>query len=299
MEDRDLNLYKIFLTLYELKSISKTANSLYVSQPAISYSLKELEKELGYSLFYRNSKGIEPTMEARELYTYISTAFNIIKSGEDHIKNLNSMNIGDIKIGAPSHIAIFYLSSFISEFRKLYPGIKFEIISKSTSDLVEMLEMRKIDLVIDTLPINTTNKVVKKIGLSRLVNCFAYNKKSMPDCKINNVNDLKNYPLILPSATSSIRVQLEEYMDSNKVTLNPAIESWTTELMIELVRRGVGIGYFIKSVIDIQNDKDNFEVITFNDTLPSVDVCAVYLEEFETVALSKFIDYLNEHKEGV
>lgn len=88
-------------------------------------------------------------------------------------------------------------------------------------------------------------------------------------------------------------------MDSNKVTLNPAIESWTTELMIELVRRGVGIGYFIKSVIDIQNDKDNFEVITFNDTLPSVDVCAVYLEEFETVALSKFIDYLNEHKEGV
>lgn len=299
MEDRDLNLYKIFLTLYELKSISKTANSLYVSQPAISYSLKELEKELGYSLFYRNSKGIEPTMEARELYTYISTAFNIIKSGEDHIKNLNSMNIGDIKIGVPSHIAIFYLSSFISEFRKLYPGIKFEIISKSTSDLVEMLEMRKIDLVIDTLPINTTNKVVKKIGLSRLVNCFAYNKKSMPDCKINNVNDLKNYPLILPSATSSIRVQLEEYMDSNKVTLNPAIESWTTELMIELVRRGVGIGYFIKSVIDIQNDKDNFEVITFNDTLPSVDVCAVYLEEFETVALSKFIDYLNEHKEGV
>ena len=299
MEDRDLNLYKIFLTLYELKSISKTANSLYVSQPAIRYSLKELEKELGYSLFYRNSKGIEPTMEARELYTYISTAFNIIKSGEDHIKNLNSMNIGDIKIGVPSHIAIFYLSSFISEFRKLYPGIKFEIISKSTSDLVEMLEMRKIDLVIDTLPINTTNKVVKKIGLSRLVNCFAYNKKSMPDCKINNVNDLKNYPLILPSATSSIRVQLEEYMDSNKVTLNPAIESWTTELMIELVRRGVGIGYFIKSVIDIQNDKDNFEVITFNDTLPSVEVCAVYLEEFETVALSKFIDYLNEHKEGV
>ena len=166
-------------------------------------------------------------------------------------------------------------------------------------DRVEMMEMRKIDLVIDTLPINTTNKVAKKIELSRLVNCFAYNKKSMPDCKIKDVKDLKNYPLILPSATSSIRLQLDEYMDSNKVTLNPVIESWTTELMVELVRRGVGIGYFIKSVIDIQNDKDNFEVITFDDTLPAVDVCAVYLEEFETVALSKFVNFLNEHKEGV
>ena len=78
MINRDFNLYKIFLTLYEQKNISKTANILFVSQPAISYSLKELEDQLGYSLFYRNSKGIEPTLEAKELYSYISTAFNII-----------------------------------------------------------------------------------------------------------------------------------------------------------------------------------------------------------------------------
>ena len=52
----DYNLYKIFLYLYEEKSISKTAAKLYVSQPAISYSLKELENQLGYTLFYRNSK---------------------------------------------------------------------------------------------------------------------------------------------------------------------------------------------------------------------------------------------------
>ena len=71
MNNRDFNLYKIFLTLYDLKSISKTANKLYVSQPAISYSLKELESQLGYSLFYRNSKGIVPTIEAIELYSYI------------------------------------------------------------------------------------------------------------------------------------------------------------------------------------------------------------------------------------
>ena len=67
----DYNLYKIFLTLYEQKSISKTASLLYVSQPAVSYNLKELESQLGYTLFYRNSKGIEPTMEANELYSYI------------------------------------------------------------------------------------------------------------------------------------------------------------------------------------------------------------------------------------
>ena len=114
----DYNLYKIFLYLYEEKSISKTANKLYVSQPAISYSLKELENQLGYTLFYRNSKGIEPTLEANELYSYISTAFNILQDAEEHIKNLNSLNTGCIRVGTPSHIGVCYLSKYISEFRK-------------------------------------------------------------------------------------------------------------------------------------------------------------------------------------
>ena len=293
----DYNLYKIFLYLFEEKSISKTANKLYVSQPAISYSLKELENQLGYTLFYRNSKGIEPTMEAKELYGYISTAFNILHDAEEHIKNLNSLNIGCIRIGTPSHIGIFYLSNYISDFRKLFPGIKFEIICKSTSDMVEMLETRKLDIIVDTLPINS-KKNVTKITLSKLHYCFAYNKNILKDIDIKSVEDLKKYPLILPSATSSIRLKLDEYMESKNTKLNPVLESWTTEIMLEMVRKGVGIGYFIKNVIDTQTDKDNFEVITFDNDLPAVDVCCVYIDDFLTTATDKFVEMLKSDKVG-
>ncbi len=293
----DYNLYKIFLYLYEEKSISRTANRLYVSQPAVSYSLKELENQLGYTLFYRNSKGIEPTLEAKELYSYISTAFNILHDAEEHIKNLNSLNIGCIRIGTPSHIGVFYLADFIADFRKIYPGIKFEIICKSTSDMVDMLETRKLDLIVDTLPINS-KKDVCKVTLSKLHNCFAYNKNIMKNVSINKVEDLKNYPLILPSATSSIRLKLDEYMESQNAKLMPILESWTTEMMLEMVRRGVGIGYFVKNVIDTQNDKENFEVITFDDELPAVDVCCVYIEDFLTSATKKFVELLGSNKVG-
>lgn len=293
----DYNLYKIFLYLFEEKSISKTATKLYVSQPAISYSLKELENQLGYTLFYRNSKGIEPTLEAKELYSYISTAFNILHDAEEHIKNLNSLNIGCIRIGTPSHIGVFYLSNFIADFRKIYPGIRFEIVCKSTSDMVEMLETRKLDLIVDTLPINS-KKDVTKVTLSKLQNCFAYNKNIMKDVHINNVEDLKDYPLILPSATSSIRLKLDEYMESQNTKLLPILESWTTEIMIEMVRKGVGIGYFVKNVIDTQNDKDNFEVITFDDDLPAVDVCCVYIDDFLTTATRKFVELLASNRAG-
>ena len=293
----DYNLYKIFLYLYEEKSISKTANRLYVSQPAISYSLKELENQLGYTLFYRNSKGIEPTLEAKELYSYISTAFNILQDAEEHIKNLNSLNIGTIRIGTPSHIGIFYLSNYISDFRKLFPGIKFEIICKSTSDMVEMLETRKLDIIVDTLPINSKREVTK-VTLTKLHNCFAYNKNIMKDININKVEDLKDYPLILPSATSSIRLKLDEYMESQNTKLMPILESWTTEMMIEMVRKGVGIGYFVRNVIDTQNDKDNFEVLTFEEELPAVDVCCVYINDFLTTATRKFVELITSDKVG-
>ena len=293
----DYNLYKIFLYLYEEKSISKTAAKLYVSQPAISYSLKELENQLGYTLFYRNSKGIEPTLEAKELYSYISTAFNILNDAEEHIKNLNSLNIGCIRIGTPSHIGIFFLSSYISDFRKIYPGIKFEIICKSTTDMVEMLESRKLDIIVDTLPIYS-KKTVTKVTLSKLYNCFAYNKNIMKDVDVKKVEDLKNYPLILPSATASIRLKLDEYMESQNTKLIPIIESWTTELMIEMVRRGVGIGYFVKNVIDTQDDRENFEVITFDNNLPAVDVCCVYIDDFLTSATNKFIEMLTSGVRG-
>ena len=293
----DYNLYKIFLYLFEEKSISKTANKLYVSQPAISYSLKELESQLGYTLFYRNSKGIEPTMEAKELYGYISTAFNILHDAEEHIKNLNSLNIGSIRIGTPSHIGIFYLSSYISDFRKLFPGIKFEIICKSTADMVEMLETRKLDIIVDTLPINSKKKV-NKITLAKLHNCFAYNKNVLKGVEINSVEDLKKYPLILPSATSSIRLKLDEYMESKNTKLNPVIESWTTEIMLDMVRKGVGIGYFIRNVIDTQDDKENFEVLSFDNQLPAVNVCCVYIDDFLTTATQKFVELLISNKVG-
>lgn len=289
----DYNLYRIFLYLYEEKSISKTAVKLYVSQPAVSYSLKELENQLGYKLFYRNSKGIEPTVEAKELYKYISTAFNIFNDAEEHLKNLNSLNFGSIRIGVPTYIGVIYLSDYIEKFRIKYPGIKFEIISASTDSMIEMLENRKLDLVLDTLPIQS-KKSVSKVTLTKLKNCFFYNKKLMKDVSIKSIEDLKNYQLIFPYKTLSIRKKLDEYLESKNLALTPVIESINTDMFLELVRRGLGIGYFAEDIVKKQKDFADFELISFTD-LPDMDVCSVYIDEFLTIATSEFIKMLKSN----
>ena len=72
------NLYKSFLVVYETQNISKAADFLYISQPAVSHNIKELEKQLGIQLFFKKSNGMSATNEAEILYKYISSAFNSI-----------------------------------------------------------------------------------------------------------------------------------------------------------------------------------------------------------------------------
>ena len=283
----DYNLYKIFLYLYEERSISKTASKLYVSQPAISYSLKELESSLGYTLFTRNSKGIEPTLEAKELYNYISTAFNILNDAEEHVKNLNNLNIGNIRIGVPSHIGVLSLTDYIENFRKEYPNVKFNIISKPMTEMIEMLETRKLDIIIGIPPIHSEKKLTK-INLEEVKNCFAYNKKILPDIRIKKLEDLIKYPLILPSNNTLFRNKLDDYMDSKNIKLNPYIEVSTTEIALEMVKKGMGIGYFIKD--SIQN-KEDYEIIEF-DNLPVVNISLVYIDEYTSIAAKKFISLI-------
>ena len=286
----DYNLYKIFLYLFEEKSISKTASKLYVSQPAISYSLKELESQLGYTLFYRNSKGIEPTMEAKELYNYISTAFTILKDAEEHIKNLNNLNIGCIRIGLPSTLGNFYLSDFIMDFHKNYPGIQFELIHDTIPNMLDMLETRKLDLVIGALPVDS-KKNIEKITLSKLKNCFAYYKDSSLKSSISKFDGLSKHNIVLPSKSSALRLKLDEVVENKNMTLNVVLESDSSNLLLDMVRKGIGIGYFIEKEVKSQRDADRFEILSF-DELPTVDICCFYMEDFLTAGARKFVELI-------
>ncbi len=295
MYNDDYNLYKIFVVLYEEQSISKTAEKIYVSQPAISYNLKELEKNIGYKLFNRTPKGIKPTAEADLLYKYIVGGLNIIDEGKNRLRELSLLEDGIVKIGTPSHVGIFYVSHIIKKFKKLYPKIRIEIYSRSTNRLIELFETRKLDIIIDMLPIKIKDDIVKEV-VGESTFCFAYSKKHYPDIKIETEKDLLKYPLILQETNSSYNRNVLEFLQLKGVNVVPDIASWTSEMTMQLIREGLGIGYFIKDILDVQPDKDDYEVITFNDTLPKISICAVYNDEIISPAEREFIRIMRENK---
>lgn len=94
----DLNLYKVFYTVAQTKSISKAAEILYVSQPDISYRIKTLEKSLGGELFYRTSKGVQLTPEAEKLYEAVKDCFQSLSVGEKIFTEEQNLENGELYI---------------------------------------------------------------------------------------------------------------------------------------------------------------------------------------------------------
>ena len=295
MYNEDYNLYKIFVALYEEKSISKTAEKLFVSQPAISYNLKELENNVGYKLFNRTPKGIKPTAEADLLYKYIVSGLNIIDEGKMRLKELESLEDGIIKIGTPSHVGIFYVSKIIKKFKSLYPNIRIEIYSRSTNRLIELFETKKLDIIIDMLPIKIKDNIIKEV-VNEAEFCFAYSKKHFDENIIKTEKDLLKYPLILQETNSSLNRNILEFLQLKGINVVPSISSWTSEMTMQLIREGLGIGYFLKDILEVQPDKEDYEVITFNNSLPKISICAVYNDEMLSPAEKEFIRIMRENK---
>lgn len=142
----NLNNYVIFHTVAKAGNISKAANQLYISQPAISKSISKLEAELGTALFSRSSKGVTLTEEGQVLYEYVERAFDSLNMGEENLKNYKELGIGHIRIGVSTSLCKHILLDYLKDFIKENPNIKFSIDCHSTVNTIKLLRNEDIDI---------------------------------------------------------------------------------------------------------------------------------------------------------
>ena len=284
------NLYKSFLVVYETKNISRAADILYISQPAVSHNIKELEKQLNIQLFYKKSNGMNTTSEADILYKYISSAFNSIWKGELTISDMAGLKTGVVKVGIPSYLTVLFLSDIITEFRNKYPNVKIEIVSKPVPDLITMLQTQNIDIVIDSQPISPEKTTTSIKYLKSYNHCFFTTDKyySSKSFGIDNINNL---PLIIPSQNSEEIKLLKTSVVGLKI--NPIIEAWTTESMIKLVKEGNGVGYCQEEYIKEELENGSLKKLNLLFTPPKLDIYAGYIVDTLAFAPKKFIEFLS------
>ena len=128
--DQNLSSYRIFYVVANKQNISKAAKELYISQPAISKSIRKLEESLGVQLFERSSRGVTLTPEGELLYAHVKSAFETLTLGEDRLRRSVALGIGNLTIGASSTLCKYILLPYLKNFIKEYIS-KLDVNTKS------------------------------------------------------------------------------------------------------------------------------------------------------------------------
>ena len=295
--DLNLNLYKIFYEVAKNKSISAASKNMYISQPAISKAIKNLETDLGVVLFYRTLNGTVLTEKGQELFEYVEEAFNSFRIAEKKMNENKNLEKGSLSVGVPSHIASFYLMDKIVEFHKKYSKIDITVVNRPSRELLKLLENNEIDFVIDTMSFKDELDCFNVKKLKNFSHCFVTLKDSnyLEEKDVYSLKDLSDVPLILPVFHSSHRQHLNALAKENNVKLGNVLSIETSELVYNMVKQGLGVGYILYDMVKDDIEKGKMKEIKVREHLPEVSLNLIYREKNLTEAPLKFInDFLEK-----
>lgn len=261
----NLDLYKVFYTVAKCGSLTKAAEELYISQPAVSRSIKQLELQLGVTLFTRTHHGMQLSAQGgKVIFAEVERALELLKDAENRIAEMKNLATGTIRIGASDTIFEYFLAEKIVEFHQRFPNVKMELMADVTPDTIEKLKADRCDVAFVNLPI-TPDPDLQLFGNFMRQNDVFVAGEAFIELKNKSVrmSDLKNYPLILMQKGTVARRSLENFFASLGVELNPSVEVGSWDLMKRFICSGMGIGVIPREYA-IRNLEDGsmFEIQT-------------------------------------
>jgi len=285
-------LYKVFYCVAKHLSFSKAADELFISQSAVSQSIKSLEEELNTSLFIRSTKKVSLAKEGEILLKHIEPALNLIKSGERNIQEINSFEKGEIHIGANDTISKDFLLPYLKKFHQLYPQIHIQITNRTSSTCVELLKQGAVDLIITNLP---NNKIANFMEVKEIFNfkdifISGYDFKKLQGREIK-LKDLADYPILMLEKKTTTRRFFDELMDNFEIEITPEVELGSIDLLIEMAKIGLGISFVPDYCINPAN-RELFKV-DIKEELPARKLAVVTNKNIPfSIASQKFMELL-------
>ena len=248
--EQNLSLYRVFYTVANAGNISKAAEQLFISQPAISKSIRKLEQNLDVTLFSRNSRGVQLTEEGEILYDYVQKAFYALQTGESRIKKINELGIGHLHIGVSTTLCKYMLLPYLQEFIKLHPHIRITIECQSTNHTLQLLKENKIDVGLIGEPERLHHIHFDNLG--EIEDIFVSTKTYLENLSMRTgrKNDIfHTATLMLLDKENMTRQYIDDYLAVHHIETNNLLEISTMDLLIEFARTGLGIACVIRDFV--------------------------------------------------
>lgn len=292
----NFELYKIFYYVCSYMSITDTAKHLYVSQPAITKQIQNLEQALGVVLFCRSRKGIELTEDGKKLFKEIKAPVEKLLSIETSKGEMPST----VQIIAGYSTSKIFLLKTLSKYNEIYPNIKFEVSFYPYHEAIDRLKNGKADIIF----VNMKNHPNRDFDGLKLKKCFEVHDifvvhKDYPEeiPKILNILELNKYPIICKSGKSVARSTIEDIYQKNNKMFQPKFELSNNWLIEEYVKNSLGIGIITKEYIEEELKSKELIEIPTDIQLPVRDIGYALRKDF---IYNNFIEnFINDMKDNI
>lgn len=299
MMDVNYELYKVFYHVAKSLSFSDAAADLFISQSAVSQSIKVLERRLGQTLFLRSTKKVSLTKEGELLFKHIEPAITLISKAENQLVSARDTGEVSFRIAASDTICRYFLVPYFNDFHRKYPDIHIKVINATSSGCAALLEENQADLIVTNSPNPTLSNMMKTVPVSTFNDIFVANRNAYQfEGKKVSLRKLSTLPILMLDKTSTTSIFLHELFQKASIDLVPGVELSSNDLLIDLAQIGLGIAFVPDFCMNVRTESDLYTIKTV-EKIPSRKIIAAY---DDTMPLSEpakyFLELIREKTEA-
>jgi len=293
MADRRL---QVFNTVARLLSFTKAADSLHMTQPAVTFQVRQLEEYFNTRLFDRTHNRISLTEVGEKVYTYSEQILGLYREMDNDIRTLTGEIIGVLVIGASTTVAEYMLPRLLGEFQVLFPKVKLRLRVSNSLGVVHMVENNDIDIGLVESPVGNKSLSVEACWQDNLVVIVAPDH-ALAGQESVHVSELKNYPFVSREEGSGTRCVLSDYLDENDMSmtdLDLTMEFGSPEAIKNAVEVGLGISIVSETTLIKELELNTLKALKIEPPLHRPFSLVHQRQKFRIRAMQEFLNFAHE-----
>ncbi len=294
MADRRL---QVFHTVARLLSFTKAAESLHMTQPAVTFQVRQLEEHFNTRLFDRTHNRISLTEAGKRVYEYSDRIFELYSEMESAVREMTGDVSGVLMLGASTTIAEYMLPALLGDFKKRYPDVNVQLKVSNSDGIVNMVENNVIDLGVVESPVMNKNLVVEVCRVDKLVAVVAPQHPLAGRGSVT-IQELLDYPYICREEGSGTREVIADYMNEqgvNNAQVNLTMELGSPESIKGAVEAGMGVSIMSSATVQKELKLGTLVSLILNPSLERPFSFVHQKQKFRHRAMDELLEFARNY----
>ena len=275
----NMNQLRTFYTAAKLNSISKAAQALMVTPPAITQHIKRFEEKIGIRLIVNDGNSIRLTGTGEGVMQRAEKIFEEIREMEGYLEDISAGKSGDLHVGCPE-APLMYLAPLIETFKKTYPGVKIILDQGTNEEMVKSIIDHRNELAVVRYSHGSSKLKAKALWREEIVLVASPHSAHFSGSELS-IMQLSQIPLILRREGSAVREVVLDYLRRFKVTPVVSVESGSTAGVKEFVRQDNGLGLVERGAVQEELKNGTLRSIHIVEETPFIEFGIAYANRRE------------------